>query len=184
MNELYKTLSIIQQELNVPKGKYNDFGGFDYRSNEDILIAVKPFLKENNLILIQQDEMVAVGTRHYIKATTTISDGENEISATGYAREAENKKGMDDSQLTGATSSYARKYSANGLFAIDDNVDSDTSNTSSEPELSDQQIKDKLELTTSVRDMMYLYNKLTSDQKIQYQDNFTARKEMIESKNV
>ena len=168
----------------MPKGKHNSFGGFDYRSNEDILIAVKPLLKKNNLILIQQDEMVAVGSRHYIKATTTISDGENEISATGYAREAEQKKGMDESQLTGATSSYARKYSANGLFAIDDNVDSDTTNTTSEPELTDKQIKDKLELTTSVRDMAYLFNKLTADQKIDNQDMFTAHKEKIEAKNV
>lgn len=183
MEELNKKLIEIQQTLVVPKGKHNSFGGFDYRSNEDILTAVKPLLKKHNIILLQNDEMVAVGTRHYIKATTTISDGKNEISATGYAREPEQKKGMDDSQLTGSTSSYARKYSANGLFAIDDNVDADTTNSTSEPELTDKQIKDKLELTTSVRDMAYLFNKLTADQKIDNQDMFTAHKEKLEAKN-
>ena len=171
----------IQQSLKVGKAKHNSFGGFDYRSNEDVLVAVKPLLKKHGLVIIQTDEMVAVGTRHYIKATTLIVDSENKkvVSADGWAREPEQKKGMDESQLTGSTSSYARKYSANGLFAIDDNVDSDVTNTEQTPEFSEKQIKDKLEVTTNVRDLMYLYGKLTSDQKIEYQEQFTKRKESL-----
>ena len=122
--ELHKKLWTIQQTLNAPKNQRNNFGGYNYRSAEDILEAVKPLLQ--NITLAVSDEIVLIGNRYYVKATATLSDGEDEISVTAYAREEESKKGMDASQLTGATSSYARKYALNGLFCIDDAKDPDT----------------------------------------------------------
>ncbi|EEX3831665.1 ERF family protein [Escherichia coli] len=122
--ELYKKLWTIQQTLNAPKNQRNNFGGYSYRSAEDILEAVKPLLQ--NITLTLNDEIVLIGDRYYVKATATLSDGEDAICITAYAREEENKKGMDCSQLTGATSSYARKYALNGLFCIDDAKDPDT----------------------------------------------------------
>ena len=122
--ELHKKLWTIQQTLNAPKNQRNNFGGYNYRSAEDILEAVKPLLQ--NITLTVSDEIVMIGNRYYVKATATLSDGEDEISVTAYAREEESKKGMDASQLTGATSSYARKYALNGLFCIDDAKDPDT----------------------------------------------------------
>nr|WP_269843096.1 ERF family protein [Escherichia coli] len=114
----------IQQTLNAPKNQRNNFGGYNYRSAEDILEEVKPLLQ--NITLTVSDEIVLIGNRYYVKATATLSDGEDEIAVTAYAREEESKKGMDASQLTGATSSYARKYALNGLFCIDDARDPDT----------------------------------------------------------
>ncbi|MDS1650725.1 ERF family protein [Escherichia coli] len=122
--ELHKKLWTIQQALNAPKNQRNNFGGYSYRSAEDILEAVKPLLQ--NVTLTLNDEIVLIGERYYVKATATLSDGEDAIAVTAYAREEENKRGMDASQLTGATSSYARKYALNGLFCIDDAKDADT----------------------------------------------------------
>ncbi|MHZ06960.1 recombinase [Escherichia coli] len=122
--ELHKKLWTIQQTLNAPKNQRNNFGGYNYRSAEDILEAVKPLLQ--NITLTVSDEIVLIGNRYYVKATATLSDGEDVIAVTAYAREEESKKGMDASQLTGATSSYARKYALNGLFCIDDARDPDT----------------------------------------------------------
>lgn len=122
--ELHKKLWTIQQTLNAPKNQRNNFGGYNYRSAEDILEAVKPLLQ--NITLTVSDEIVLIGNRYYVKATATLSDGEDVIEVTAYAREEESKKGMDASQLTGATSSYARKYALNGLFCIDDAKDPDT----------------------------------------------------------
>lgn len=116
----------IQTELKAPKGQYNSFGGYNYRSAEDILEAVKPILKEKDCTLTLSDEMVEVGGRIYVKATARFNDGTNETVVTASAREAEAKKGMDDSQITGTASSYARKYALNGLFLIDDTKDADT----------------------------------------------------------
>lgn len=126
-----KKLLTIQSKLKAPKGQYNNFGKYNYRSCEDIVEAVKPILVEQNCLLTLSDELVNVGERYYIKATATIKDLEtNESeSVTAFAREEESKKGMDGSQITGASSSYARKYALNGLFAIDDNKDSDSTNT-------------------------------------------------------
>lgn len=118
----------VQSKLKAPKSQYNGFGKYNYRSCEDILEAVKPLLVEQGLLLTIQDDVVQVGERYYIKATATISDGENSIDSIAFAREEETKKGMDGSQVTGASSSYARKYALNGLFCIDDNKDSDTTN--------------------------------------------------------
>lgn len=120
----YERLSSIQEHLNAPKNQYNSFGKYKYRSCEDILEGVKPLLK--GLFLSISDEIVLIGDRYYVKATATITDGENKHTATAMAREEESKKGMDAAQVTGATSSYARKYCLNGLFGIDDSKDADT----------------------------------------------------------
>ncbi|MDR3243439.1 MAG: ERF family protein [Elusimicrobiota bacterium] len=133
MNELYLTLGKIQKELKAPKGQTNDFGHYRYRSCEDILEAVKPHLKD--LALTISDEVVAVGDRHYIKAIAKISNGKDEITNTAWAREPLTKKGMDEAQITGATSSYARKYALNGLFCIDDTRDADTQDNRDESRL-------------------------------------------------
>lgn len=124
-----KELISIQSELKAPKTQFNKFGGYKYRKAEDILEAVKPLLAKQKCTLIITDDIVLVGNRIYVKATATIKNekGESETS-TGWAREEETKKGMDGSQITGASSSYARKYALNGLLAIDDNADSDTTN--------------------------------------------------------
>lgn len=121
------SLQQIQTALKAPKGQTNKFGGYKYRSCEDIVEAAKPILAKHKAYLTLSDEMVEVGGRVYVKATATItlSDG-NQVSTHGYAREADSKKGMDDSQLTGSCSSYARKYALNGLLAIDDTKDADT----------------------------------------------------------
>ena len=118
----------IQEQLKAPKNQRNDFGKYNYRSCEDIFEAVKPLLKENKITLRLTDELVQVGERYYIKATAILTDGVEIIENTAYAREEENKKGMDGSQITGASSSYARKYALNGLFLIDDVKDSDATN--------------------------------------------------------
>ena len=117
----------IQKDLKTPKGQLNSFGGYNYRSCEDIVEAVKPLLFARGLHLNLSDELVNYGDRFYIKATASVMDGEKIVSsASGYAREALTKKVMDESQITGAASSYARKYALNGLFAIDDTKDADT----------------------------------------------------------
>lgn len=121
----------IQQKLKAPKNQKNNFGGYMYRSAEDILEAVKPLLKEQNIALVIQDEIINIGERFYVKSTATLygEDGKEIIKTSALAREEENKKGQDGSQVTGASSSYARKYALNGLFAIDDTKDSDFTNT-------------------------------------------------------
>lgn len=125
---IYASLMAVQAELKAPKGQHNSFGKYDYRSAEDIIEAVKPLLKDNGLFLNMSDEVVLVGDRYYIKATVKVVDvvtGES-VQTSALAREAAQKKGMDESQVTGTASSYARKYALNGLFAIDDNRDADT----------------------------------------------------------
>ena len=123
-----KKLLEIQIKLNAPKGQYNSFGKYKYRSCEDILEAVKPLLKEQKAVLLLTDEVVQIGERYYIKANATLKDCETdeEISNEAVAREEQEKKGMDASQVTGTASSYARKYALNGLFCIDDANDADT----------------------------------------------------------
>ena len=122
-----KELLQIQSELKAPKGQYNSFGKYKYRSCEDILEAVKPLCVKYGVILTLSDEIVQVGERYYIKATARLQkEGCTDVSVTAYAREALDKKGMDDSQITGTASSYARKYALNGLFCIDDTKDADT----------------------------------------------------------
>lgn len=136
----------IQNELKAPKNQRNNFGGYNYRSCEDILEAVKPLLKKHSLALVIKDDLIAIDGRFYIKAIAQLFDetGKEVTFTTALAREEENKKGMDASQLTGSTSSYARKYALNGLFAIDDNKDADATNTHDKEEVKTQkeQIKE------------------------------------------
>lgn len=116
----------VQSELKAPKSQYNSFGKYNYRSTEDILEALKPILKEKNLTLVVLDDVVQVSDRVYIKSTAKLSYDQESIEVTAFARESLTKKGMDDSQITGTASSYARKYALNGLFLIDDSKDADS----------------------------------------------------------
>jgi hypothetical protein len=134
-----KELIAIQSELKAPKSQFNKFGGYKYRKAEDILEAVKPLLNKQKCTLTITDDILMVGNRIYVKATATIKNEKGECeTTTGWAREEETKKGMDGSQITGASSSYARKYALNGLFAIDDNADSDTTNDGQHQEAQQQ----------------------------------------------
>lgn len=128
--EFIEKIVAIQSELKAPKGQYNSFGKYNYRSCEDILEGVKPLLAKHGLVLTIQDSIDLIGDRFYVKATATITDGKEQLSTSAYARESLDKKGMDASQVTGATSSYARKYALNGLLAIDDTKDADTMDNS------------------------------------------------------
>ena len=125
---IYASLMAVQAELKAPKNQHNSFGKYDYRSAEDIVEAVKPLLKENGLFLTMSDDIVLIGDRYYVKATVKVVDivtGES-VQTSALAREAAQRKGMDECQVTGTASSYARKYALNGLFAIDDTKDADT----------------------------------------------------------
>lgn len=128
---IYEKLTEVQNELKAPKSKYNSFGKYNYRSCEDILEAVKPILKSKRLAMTVKDDVFNIGDRFYIMATVTVFDCESEekVTTTAYAREDADKKGMDGSQITGSSSSYARKYALNGMFAIDDTKDADSWNT-------------------------------------------------------
>ena len=138
-----KALLTVQKELKAPKGQYNSFGKYKYRSAEDILEAVKPLNADNGLLLSLSDEPVLVGDWHYIKATATITNGEQTHTVTAYARESQDKKGMDHSQVTGTASSYARKYALNGLYLIDDTKDADTDEYQNQNQPSGKKASDK-----------------------------------------
>lgn len=145
---IYEKLMNIQQELKAPKGQFNKFGGYKYRSCEDILEAVKPLLAKYKTTLIISDELENIGERYYVKATAKLINVEatESIENTAYAREEENKKGMDGSQITGTASSYARKYALNGLFDIDDTKDADTdeySKTTNQQEIEEKKATPK-----------------------------------------
>ena len=128
MSDFLTRVGNLQVELKAPKGQTNKFGGYKYRSCEDILEAVKPLLEKYRLVLTVGDDLINYGDRYYICATATLRDMESdaEIKNSAYAREAQEKKGMDEAQITGTASSYARKYALNGLFCIDDTKDPDT----------------------------------------------------------
>ena len=161
----------IQSELKAPKNQRNDFGKYNYRSCEDILEAVKPLLVKEKLLLRITDELVQVGERYYIKATAILTDGTETIENTSYAREEENKKGMDGSQITGASSSYARKYALNGLFLIDDVKDSDTTNTGEDkPELA---IEKQLEILKKIFNTDERMKKLLEKNELDKLENMT-----------
>ena len=134
---IYEKLLYVQSMLKAPKSQYNAFGKYNYRNCEDILEAVKPLCKEVKALVYLTDEIFLVGDRYYVQANATFVDVESDrkLCATAYAREEETKKGMDGSQVTGASSSYARKYALNGLFDIDDTKDSDTTNTHGKDEI-------------------------------------------------
>lgn len=145
---LREKLLVIQTKLKAPKSQFNKFGGYNYRSCEDILEALKPLLEETRTVVILKDKVVKIGNRFYVKASASLlgsgDDGEDYIEVSAYAREEETKKGMDGSQITGAASSYARKYALNGLFGIDDAKDSDTTN----------QHEDKAEVPEVIREVV------------------------------
>ena len=144
---IYEQLQKVQTELKAPKGQFNKFGGFKYRSQEDILESVKPLLAKNGLTLTLNDEIVLVADRVYVKATATLYNVEGAtLNTTALAREPNEKKGMDEAQITGATSSYARKYALNGLFAIDDTKDADTEEREKEEKKAkeQQELRDEL----------------------------------------
>lgn len=134
MKNITQKLIKVQAELKAPKGQKNTFGNYNYRSAEDILEAVKPLLSEQGILMTITDIIEQVGERYYIQAKVILTDGEDTVEVTGYARESLNKKGMDDSQITGTASSYARKYAMNGLFLIDDTKDSDSNENRTERE--------------------------------------------------
>lgn len=131
----------IQTELKAPKTQFNKFGGYQYRSCEDIVEALKPLQEKYKCVVLLNDELVIIGDRYYIKATATIiNEKGDKLSVSALAREPEIKKGMDESQITGSSSSYARKYALNGLFAIDDTKDADaTNNQGNEPSKNQKQ---------------------------------------------
>ena len=129
MKNLIEKMVAIQSELKAPKNQYNSFGKYKYRSCEDIIEAVKPLLFANGLYMSISDKINNIGNSNYVESTVTITDGVNSIFTTASARESVDKKGMDDAQQTGATSSYARKYALNGTFGIDDTKDADATNT-------------------------------------------------------
>lgn len=134
-----KELVVIQNGLKAPKSQWNKFGNYSFRSAEDILESVKPLLAENNCTLIVTDEVVLIGERYYVKATATIKNATGEtVFANAYAREEEAQKGMSSAQITGSTSSYARKYALNGLLCIDDTKDPDSTNTHGKKEPDDK----------------------------------------------
>ena len=143
MGEIHKKLQKIQHQLKVPKSRWNKFGKFWYRSLEDIYEAVKPLLDEQGLILTVHDEIIMMGNRFYIKATAKLTDIEDEknIVCSAYAREEETRKGVDSSQITGATSSYARKYALNSLFPLDDSKDADTDEYKSNETVSEKEAR-------------------------------------------
>lgn len=156
-------LNEIQAKLKAPKNNFNSFGNYKYRSCEDILEAVKPLLGESTLTL--SDDVVQIGDRIYVKATAVFRDGATETKVSAFAREAESRKGMDDSQVTGTASSYARKYALNGLFLIDDTKDADTF----EPEKEEAKPSRKKKVEDTILNVKQKDDKMTPLQKSKIQ---------------
>lgn len=161
MSNIYNKLMTIQSNLKAPKGQYNNFGKYKYRSCEDILESVKPLLSQHDCALVITDDIVMLGERIYVKATAKLISGSEHIESSAFAREEDTKKGMDSSQVTGAASSYARKYALNGLFCIDDTKDSDTTNTGQESSERDKAIKEA-KLAKTMKELESVWNKYTS----------------------
>ena len=191
MNNIQYKLLTIQSALKVNKSQYNDFGGYNYRSCEDILEAVKPLCVLHDVVLTVTDEMVQLGDRFYVKATAILSDSTDEIRVSSFAREALSKKGMDEAQITGSSSSYARKYALNGMFCIDDTKDADSTNKHGkdeepkkeskpmlDPEITDviNKCKDEEELTALWK---VLGDELGKEKRTLYTELFTARKNKV-----
>ncbi len=180
------TLAAIQAELKAPKGNFNSFGKYRYRSCEDIVEAVKPLLADHRCHLILSDEMVAVLDRVYVKATATIYKGTEVIGqATAFAREALDKKGMDDSQITGTASSYARKYALNGLLAIDDTKDADTDADTaqrSKPVKTltvDPAVSQSIHAATNIEELRAVWKSLSPEQREAHGDVLAEVKERL-----
>lgn len=165
-----KELINIQSEMKAPKNQRNTFGGYNYRSAEDILEAVKPILKENNCTLMVSDEIIFIGNRYYIKATATLSNETTSVSTSAFAREEETKKGMDGAQITGSASSYARKYALGGLLLLDDNKDADvTANPNDE-------ILTHLSNCSTSEDLGILWDSIDEIEQKKYKVLFSKRK--------
>jgi len=188
MKKIFEDLQKLQADIKVEKGKHNDFGDFNYRSCEDILQALKPKLQTYGLVVLLKDEILQVGDRFYIKATATLTNGEDEISTSAFAREPEKLKAkMDESQTTGSASSYARKYALSGLLALDDGNDSDKTNNGksekqSEKLITKAQIAElkKLGFTDERLTKMAQYYKVDSIDKITFEQ---ARQAIQKQKN-
>lgn len=176
MKDLYKNLALLQAEIKVEKNKHNTFGDFNYRSCEDILQELKPKLQKYGMLVLLEDEIVQVGDRVYIKATATLTDGEDKIQTSAFAREPEKPKAkMDESQTTGSASSYARKYALSGLLALDDGNDPDKTNNGkaekqAEKPITKAQIEElkKLGFTDERLTKMAQYYKVDSIDKITF----------------
>jgi len=189
-----KELIMIQTELRAPKSQFNRFGGYAYRSAEDILEALKPLLVKHNCLLTLTDEVVLIGNRFYVRACATLKNSEGSaISVTAYAREEEAKKGMDGSQITGAASSYARKYALNGLFLIDDQKDADATHTHGKEEVNsnneEQKIKEKItteeiSAAKNLEDLRLIWAGLSEEGRSFYKEAIKKRKEEILKKAV
>lgn len=174
-------MPIVQSKLAVPKGQVNSFGGYKYRSCEDILESVKPILAELKASISISDDMVMLGDRFYVQAVATITfaDGSS-ASGVAYAREPLNKKGMDEAQITGATSSYARKYALNGLLAIDDTKDADTKdNRESAPEPVELNLEHVTALSTAptMEELIQAWNNIASDGDVRTADYISLKNE-------
>lgn len=181
-------MHLIQSELKAPKGNFNSFGKYKYRSCEDIVEAVKPILAKHEAHLILSDDVVMVGDRIYVKATASIVKGGEVVgTSVAFAREAETKKGMDESQITGTASSYARKYALNGLLAIDDTKDADTdehkvqtAQVDKTPLPIDSAISQKIHACDNIDDMRALWKILTVEQREAHTAIFTEVRERLE----
>ena len=169
----------IQQELKVPKSQRNTFGNYNYRSCEDIIEHAKPLCHREGLVLSLSDEVIAVADRVYIKATATLSDGDKEFQCIGMAREALTQKGMNDSQITGATSSYARKYALNGLFAIDDTKDADATNDHKEPQMTVEKAIENLRQAKSAEELKTVF--LALPQAVRNNSKVVAKKDELKA---
>ncbi len=180
-----KELINIQSELKAPKSQYNSFGRYKYRNAEDVLEAVKPLLKDNKCVLLLSDEIKNIENRFYVEATATIINSAGEtIQVKASAREEETKKGMDGAQITGASSSYARKYALNGLFCIDDTKDADSTNTHGkapekkqpvkpvEKKITAAQVKKAVEEVYDTKTEAELLKLWRADKQMQLQDDF------------
>ena len=161
------SLAEIQAKVKAPKGQFNSFGKYHYRSAEDILEAVKQVINPMGFYISISDSIVVQGDRFYVQATATLSNGTETYTSTAFAREEESKKGMDGSQVTGASSSYARKYALNGLFALDDTKDSDATNThgkeqQAKPKIDDTILKSSINATSSIENLNDYYKQVHS----------------------
>ena len=155
---IQETLSKIQVNLKAPKGQYNEYGKYKYRSLEDVMEALKPLLAEYEACVTCEDQIVNIGDRFYVEATVTLFCGGESINCKAYAREALTRKGQDESQITGSASSYARKYAMNGLFAIDDTKDADATNKHSNQDAISKWI-DECDKEATVEDIKFWWSK-------------------------
>jgi len=167
MNSVLKKLSVIQLELKVPKNQRNTFGNYNFRNCEDIMEASKPICRKHNCLLLCSDDIIYVGERYYIKATATLYDldSNESISVTAEAREEETKKGMDASQITGSSSSYARKYALGGLLQLDDNKDADTMEYQKQQKVNSKENKEEMITEEQIKLIHVLFGKIEKSEK-------------------